>query len=149
MSHETSSTGEKNRSQSVPGGAYLSALLISLALISIVVLARQRLAPVAQTPTPTAAPTPSPVTVYITGMVCEMGTSDLLSAGITRNIHAGHNNNSGALGAYRSTVRRSSPAPITHTTADIAGSRNFLARASNTRQPAVLNILCAVGGLGQ
>lgn len=35
------------------------------------------------------------------------------------------------------------------TSQDIAGSRNFLARASNTRQPAVLNILCAVGGLGQ
>jgi hypothetical protein len=32
-----------------------------------------------------------------------MGTSDLLSAGITRNIHAGHNNLSGPLGAYRST----------------------------------------------
>ncbi len=57
-----------------------------------------------------------------------MGTSDLLSAGITRNIHAGHNNNSGPLGAYRSTVRRSSPAPMTRTIAGVAGSPNLLAR---------------------
>lgn len=76
-----------------------------------------------------------------------MGTSDCYQPGITRNIHVGHNNNSGPLGAYRSTVRRSSPAPVTHTTAGVAGSPNLLARASNTRQSAVLNILCAVGGL--
>ena len=32
-----------------------------------------------------------------------MGDPRLVSAGLTRNIHAGHNMNSGALGAYRST----------------------------------------------
>jgi hypothetical protein len=37
----------------------------------------------------------------------------------------------------------------TNTTADVAGSPTLLARASNARQPAVLNILCAVGGLGR
>ncbi|MDQ3854880.1 MAG: ComEA family DNA-binding protein [Chloroflexota bacterium] len=74
MSAEPPQSESRPRRATLPGSSYLSALLIALALLSLVVLARPRAQGGQPPQVPTVVPTPAPVTVYVTGEVRRPGT---------------------------------------------------------------------------
>ena len=77
VSNEPPAADDRSAVNRLPGGAYLSALLIALALLCLVILARPRQPAVQMAAAPTAVPSPGPVTVYVTGEVRRPGTYTL------------------------------------------------------------------------